>query len=137
MVENIDSEFLAFRKQKGIQRQFVVAYTLQQNGVAKGISRTLIERIKDMLKTTGLPNSFWVEATKITYYVVNRSPSIRIKLKTPMETWTGKPANYSYLHAFEYLVYVMYNAQEIIKLDPKSKRCIFFGYADRVKGYCL
>ena len=31
----------------------------------------------------------------------------------------------------------MYNTQEKIKLDPKSRRCIFLGYADGVKGYHL
>ena len=54
-----------------------------------------------------------------------------------MEMWTGKPTNYSYLHAFECPVYVMYNAQKRAKLDPKSRKCIFLGYADGVKGYCL
>ena len=34
-------------------------------------------------------------------------------------------------------MYVMYNAQERAKLDPKSRRCIFLGYADGVKEYCL
>jgi len=34
-------------------------------------------------------------------------------------------------------VYVMCNTQERMKLDPKSRKCIFFGYADNVKGYCL
>ena len=34
-------------------------------------------------------------------------------------------------------MYVMYNAQERTKLDPKSRRCIFLGYVDGVKGYRL
>ena len=34
-------------------------------------------------------------------------------------------------------MYVMYNAQERAKLDPKSRRCILLGYADRVKRYRL
>ena len=31
----------------------------------------------------------------------------------------------------------MYNAQERIKQDPKFRRCIFFGYANRVNEYYL
>ncbi|KAH9726512.1 hypothetical protein KPL70_008282 [Citrus sinensis] len=135
--EYTDGEFLAFCKQEGIQRQFTVAYTPQQNGVAEWMNRTLTERIRAMLRTAGLPNSFWTEAAKTTCYIVNRSSSTTIGLKTAMEMWTGKPADYFYLHAFECPVYVMYNAQERIKLNPKSRRCIFLGYADGVKRYRL
>ena len=73
------------------------------------MNRTLIERIRAMLKTAGLPNLFWVEVVKTACYIVNRSPSIAIGLKTAMKMWTGKPTNYSHLHAFGYFVYVMYN----------------------------
>ncbi|KAH9745518.1 hypothetical protein KPL70_004102 [Citrus sinensis] len=111
--EYTDGEFLAFCKQERIQRQFTVAYTPQQNGVAERMNRTLTERIRVMLKTAA------------------------IGLKTAIEMWTGKPADYSYLHAFGCPAYVMYNAQERTKLDPKSRICIFLGYADGVKGYHL
>ncbi|KAH9794327.1 hypothetical protein KPL71_004856 [Citrus sinensis] len=90
-----------------------------------------------MLRTAGLPNSFWAEAAKTVCYIVNRSPSTTIGLKTAMEMWTGKPADYSYLHVFGCPVYVMYNAQERTKLDPKSRRCILLGYTDEVNGYRL
>ena len=96
-----------------------------------------IERIRAMLKTAGLSNSLWVEEVKTTCYIVNRSLSTTIGLKTPMEMWTRKLADYSHLHAFGCPVYVIYNAQERAKLDPKSRRCIFLGYADGVKGYRL
>ncbi|KAH9689185.1 hypothetical protein KPL70_015411 [Citrus sinensis] len=135
--EYTDGEFVAFCKQECIQRQFTVAYTPQQNGVAERMNRTLTERIRAILRTAGLPNSFWAEAAKTACYIVNRSPSTAIGLKTAMEMWTGKPVDYSYLHAFGCPVYVIYNAQERTKLDPKSRRCIFLGYADGVKGYRL
>ncbi|KAH9689118.1 Integrase catalytic domain-containing protein [Citrus sinensis] len=108
--EYTDGEFLAFCKQEGIQRQFTVAYTPQQNGVTERMNRTLIERIRVMLRTASLPNSFWAEAAKTAYYIVNQSPSTTIGLKTAME---------------------------ITKLDLKSRRCIVLGYVDGVKGYCL
>ena len=34
-------------------------------------------------------------------------------------------------------MYMMYNSKERIQLDPKSRKCIFLGYTDNVKGYCL
>ncbi|KAE8734764.1 hypothetical protein F3Y22_tig00000715pilonHSYRG00142 [Hibiscus syriacus] len=76
----------------------------------------------------------YTKAVNTVCYLVNRSPSTAIELKTPMEMWTGKPADYSNLHVFGSIVYVMYNAQEISKLDPKSRKCKFLGYADGVKG---
>ncbi|KAH9699198.1 Integrase catalytic domain-containing protein [Citrus sinensis] len=131
--EYTNGEFLAFCKQECIQRQFMVAYTPRQNGVTERMNRTITKWIRAMLRTAGLPNSFWAEAAKTACYIVNRSPSTAIGLKTAMEMWTGKPADYSYLHAFGCPVYVMYNAQERTKLDSKSRRCIFLGYADGVK----
>lgn len=101
------------------------------------MNRTLTERIRDMLRTANLPNSLWAEATKTAGYIVNRSPSTAIKLKTPMEMWIGKLADYSHINACGCHVYVIYNAQERIKLDPKFMRYIFLGYADGVKGYRL
>ena len=64
------------------------------------MNETLTERIRDILRTAGLPNSFWAEAAKTACYIVNWSPSTAIELKTEMEIWTEKSADYSYLHAF-------------------------------------
>lgn len=56
-------------------------------------------------------------------------------MKTQMEIWIGKPADYSSLYMFECLAYVMYNIQERIKMNPKSRNCIFLRYVDDTKGY--
>jgi hypothetical protein len=77
------------------------------------------------------------EAVNTTCYVINQSPSTTIELKTPMEMWTGKPTDYSRLYIFGSSVYMMYNTQEVSKLDSKSRKCVFLGYVDGVKGYRL
>ena len=135
--EYTDGDSIAFCKQKGIQRQFTVAYTPQQNGVVKRMNKTLLERIRAMLRTIGLAKSFWEKVIKTACYVINWLPLIVTGLKTPMGMWNSKLANYSSLHVFGCPAYVMFNSQERTKLDPKSKKCIFLGYADDVKGYGL
>lgn len=135
--EYTGDEFDTFCRQEGINRQFTTAYTPQQNGVAERMNITLLERARAMLATASLEKSFWAEAVNTACYVINRSPSTAVELKTPMEIWTGKPVNYSDLHIFGSPVYVIYNSQETTKLDSKSRKCLFLGYADGVKGYRL
>jgi hypothetical protein len=135
--EYTSDEFDNFCQHEGIKRQFTTAYTPQQNGVAESMNRTLLERTRAMLKAAGLGKSLWAEAINTACYVINRSPSTAIELKTPMEMWTGKPADYSRLHIFGSPVYVMYNTQEVSKLDSKSRKYVFLGYVDGVKGYRL
>ncbi|GJW95624.1 retrovirus-related pol polyprotein from transposon TNT 1-94 [Tanacetum coccineum] len=86
--------------QEGIKRQFTTAYTPQQNGVAERMNKTLLERARAMLATTSLGKSFWAEVVNTACYMINRSPSTAVELKTPMEMWTGNPVNYSNLYIF-------------------------------------
>ena len=47
-------EFEEFCKKYGIARQKTNPYTLQQNGVAERMNRTLMEKARSMLNGTGL-----------------------------------------------------------------------------------
>nr|KYP76290.1 Retrovirus-related Pol polyprotein from transposon TNT 1-94 [Cajanus cajan] len=60
-----------------------------------------------MLKTIRVAKSFWTKSVKTTCYIINRLLSTRIGLKTPMEMWIGKQVDYSSLHVFGCLVYMM------------------------------
>ena len=53
-----------------------------------------------MLSNAGLSKEFWAEAVNMDCYLINRSPSIAIDLKTPIEVWSGAPADYSNLRIF-------------------------------------
>ncbi|GKD85256.1 putative ribonuclease H-like domain-containing protein [Tanacetum coccineum] len=66
---HIMNEFCA---KKGIKREFSVAKTPQQNGVAERKNRTLIEGARTMLADSLLPIPFWAEAVNTACYVLNR-----------------------------------------------------------------
>ncbi|GJV37436.1 ribonuclease H-like domain-containing protein [Tanacetum coccineum] len=57
---------------KGIKREYSVARTPQQNGVAERKNRTLIEAARTMLADSKLPTTFWAEAVSTACYVQNR-----------------------------------------------------------------
>ncbi|GJU34217.1 putative RNA-directed DNA polymerase [Tanacetum coccineum] len=61
-----------FCREKGIKREYSVARTPQQNGVAERKNRTLIEAARTMLADSKLPTTFWAEAVSTACYVQNR-----------------------------------------------------------------
>ncbi|GJQ92564.1 uncharacterized mitochondrial protein-like protein [Tanacetum coccineum] len=67
-----NKEMNQFCEMKGILRQYSVARTPQQNGVAERRNRTLIEAARTMLADSKLPTTFWTEAVNTAYYVQNR-----------------------------------------------------------------
>ncbi|GJU25634.1 ribonuclease H-like domain-containing protein [Tanacetum coccineum] len=75
---------------KGIKREFSVARTPQQNGVAERKNRTLIEAARTMLADSLLPIPFWAEAVNTACYVLNRVLVTKPQNKTPYELLIGK-----------------------------------------------
>ncbi|GKF91125.1 putative ribonuclease H-like domain-containing protein, partial [Tanacetum coccineum] len=67
-----NSEMNQFCDMKGILRQFSVARTPQQNGVAKRRNRTLTKVTRTMLADSKLPTTFWAETVSTACYVQNR-----------------------------------------------------------------
>ncbi|GJU76691.1 putative ribonuclease H-like domain-containing protein [Tanacetum coccineum] len=61
-----------FYEHKGIKREFSVARTPQQNGIAERRNRTLIKAARTMLANSKLPTTFWAEAVNTACYVQNR-----------------------------------------------------------------
>ncbi|GJU35103.1 retrovirus-related pol polyprotein from transposon TNT 1-94 [Tanacetum coccineum] len=131
-LEFCSREFNDFCRDEGIARHYTVRYTPQQNGVAERMNRTLLERTRCQLLNAGLDRSFWAEALNTACYLINRSPATAIDCKTPIEVWSGKPADYSKLRVFGCPAY--YHVSEG-KLDPRGEKGIFMGYGEGVKGY--
>lgn len=127
--EYVSHEFKNFCKQKGIQIEFTVPYSPQQNGVAERKNRTLIEKARTMIIGSGLGRDMWGEAVLTATYLMNRSPTVVIRDKVPAELWYGRKINLSHLRIFGCLAYKHVPQQKRSKLDSKSEECIMIGYA--------
>ncbi|GJX82072.1 ribonuclease H-like domain-containing protein, partial [Tanacetum coccineum] len=73
----------------GIKREFSVARTPQQNGVAERKNKTLIDAARTMLADSKLPTTFWAEAVNTACYVQNRVLVIKPQNKIPYELFLG------------------------------------------------
>ncbi|GJT91928.1 putative ribonuclease H-like domain-containing protein [Tanacetum coccineum] len=93
-----------FCEMKGIKREFSVARTPQQNGVAERKNRTLIEAARTMLADSKLPTTFWAEAVNTACYVQNRVLVIKPHNKTPYELFLGRKPALSFMRPFGCLV---------------------------------
>ncbi|GJU97943.1 ribonuclease H-like domain-containing protein [Tanacetum coccineum] len=78
---------------KGIKREFSIARTPQQNGVAERKNKTLIDAARTMLADSKLPTTFWAEAVNTACYVQNRVLVIKPYNKTPYGFFLGTKEN--------------------------------------------
>ena len=117
-LEFCSTEFDDFCKTEGIIRHRTTVGTPQQNGVAERMNRTLLERVRSMLSSSGLSRDFWAEAAHTACYVINRSSASALSMKTPEEMWTGRPADYSKLRIFGCPAYAYVKDG---KLNPRAK----------------
>ena len=90
-----------------------------------------------MLADSELTKRFWAEALSAVTYLRNRSPTTALQDKTAYEAWNGNKPNVSHLRIFGCDAYGHVPKDERSKFDSKTRRSIFLGYGQGVKGYCL
>jgi len=88
--------------------------------------------VRSMMSRTTLPIGFWGYALETATEVLNLVPTKKVS-KTPFEIWSGKVPSLAYLKIWGCEAYVRREAQD--KLEPRSERCYFVGYAADSFGY--
>lgn len=89
----MSDEFLAHLGLQGITHHTTVHDTPEENGIAKRLNCTLLERIRAMLHSSGLPRQLWAEAVRHTVWLKNRTSTRALEGRTPYEVTYGKRPN--------------------------------------------
>ncbi|GJU65810.1 putative ribonuclease H-like domain-containing protein [Tanacetum coccineum] len=124
-----------FCEKKGIKREFSVARTPQQNGVAERRNRTLIEAARTMLADSKLPTTFWAEVVNTACYVQNRVLVVKPHNKTPYELFRGRTPALSFMRPFGCHVTILNTLDYLGKFDCKSDDGFFIGYSLNSKAF--
>ncbi|GJZ75330.1 putative ribonuclease H-like domain-containing protein [Tanacetum coccineum] len=124
-----------FCREKGIKREYSIARTPQQNGVAERRNRTLIEAARTMLADSKLPTTFWAEAVSTACYVQNRVLVVKPHNKTPYELFRGFKPALSFMRPFGCHVTILNTLDSLGKFDGKSDEGFFVGYSLSSKAF--
>nr|GEY84228.1 putative ribonuclease H-like domain-containing protein [Tanacetum cinerariifolium] len=118
-----------FYRMKGIKREFSVARTPQQNGIAERKNRTLIEAARTMLADLLLPIPFWAEAVNTICYLQNRVLVTKPHNKTPYELLLGRKPSIGFMRPFGCPITILNTLDPLEKFDGKADEGFLVGYS--------
>ncbi|GJY76643.1 ribonuclease H-like domain-containing protein [Tanacetum coccineum] len=128
-------EMNQFCEKNGILRQYSVARTPQQNGVAERRNRTLIKAARTMLADSKLPTTFWAEVVNTACYVQNRVLVVKPHNKTPYELFHGRTPTLSFMRPFGCPVTILNTIDHLGKFDGKTDEAFFVRYSLNSKAF--
>ncbi|KAG7877793.1 hypothetical protein KL937_004663 [Ogataea polymorpha] len=136
--EFCNNQLNQFLRSKGIYHELTESYASYQNGVDERMHRTLIERTRFLLSSSGCSERFWPYALFMANFLINREPSAAISLKIPYQLWYNKLPDYSRYHPFGCRAYYMIpNVRRQSKFSDIASLAVFLGHSESRKSYIL
>nr|GEU49912.1 hypothetical protein [Tanacetum cinerariifolium] len=127
----------AFYAKLDIVHKTPIARMPQQNGIVKLSNRTLVEAARIMLIFSKAPEFLWAEAIATACFTLNFSIVHTRHNKTPYELIRGRKPNIQYFYVFGSLCYPTNDRDDLRKIKPKADICIFIGYSESSRGFCI
>lgn len=133
--EYMSSKVKDFLHLKGIVHQVSCPYTREQNGVLERKNRHIRETIVTLLQHASLPSIFWHHACAIATSLINRMVTPILHISSLFEKLYNVIPDLDSLRVFGCTCYPLMTPHRMDKLQPKTIRCVFIGFANGYKGY--
>lgn len=133
--EYICKPIQSFLAKQGISHNKSCPYTPEHNGFAERKHKHIVETAITLLQNANLPFKFWTFACQTTIYSINRMSSPILLSKSPFELLYSAILEIHHLRVFGCSCFPLLKPYNNNKLQPKSAKCIFLGYASTYKGY--
>ena len=113
----------------GIRLTYSAPYSPEQNGVSERFNRTIINKVRAMLISSGVGKPLWGEAIQAATYIHNRTPNSSLQgYISPYEARTGDKPDISTIRTFGSIAYKREPKELLRKLDPRATQYILVGY---------
>lgn len=122
----------------GIKWEHSSPHSPEQNGLAERFNRTILDKVRAMLKQADLPPRYWAEAVAHAVHLYNRAPHRAITGVTPHEKYTGLRPDLADARIFGCDAYAFLHPGEARrKLDDRAVKLVYLGWSTEAKGYKL
>jgi histone deacetylase 1/2 len=113
-------------------------HTHQQNGAVERKQRHIVETGLTLLAHAAVPFRFWSDAFSTACFLINKTPTRVLNMKTPLELFFKELPDYMFFKVFGCDCWPHLRPYNNRKLEFRSKKCVFLGYSALHKGYkCL
>jgi hypothetical protein len=92
---------------------------------------------RDLLFQSSLPKNFWSHAVSHAIHIINRLPTPFLQQKSPYEILYQTLPDISTLKVFGSLCFATTLKAQRLKLDSRSRKCVYLGFKSGVKGHIL
>ncbi|KAF2902290.1 hypothetical protein ILUMI_03898 [Ignelater luminosus] len=79
--EYLSNEFKEFCRKRGINIEYTIPYTPEQNGVSERMNRTILDKARTMVLGSHVFKHLWSEAVCAAVYIINKSPTTALQTK--------------------------------------------------------
>lgn len=123
-------EWKRFAEQEGIQLQYTVPYTPEQNGVAERLNRTLFNMARCFVNDSPyLTKALWAELIRTACYVENRVPSsTNANFKSSFEMLFNRSPSIDHLRVIGSKCYSNKTGKHLGKLEERATEFLLVGY---------
>jgi hypothetical protein len=123
-------EWKRFTQQEGIQVQYTVPYTPEQNGVAERLNRTLFNTARCFANDSPiLTKALWAELIRTACYIKNRVPSsTNANFKSSYEMLFNRPPSIDHLRVIGSKCFSNKTGKQLGKLEERAIECLLVGY---------
>lgn len=126
------STFNACYDHEGIEHVITPPYSPDMNGACEVWNRVIVHSASAMLHTAKMPITFWGQTVLCAVYLLNRSPTKGLHLKTPYEALYGQRPYRGHVRTWACRAYALIpkDSKKRKKWDSHSTECLLMGYYD-------
>ena len=124
----LGNEYKALIIKLGIRKKRLVPKTHKQPKSERA-GRLLTIKTKSMIIKTNMPNSMQNKVYKITGYIANKTPTKRLKQRTPFKIFIKSMPTIAYIYLFNYKAFsLIYKIFKLAKISPRAQIGYLYNY---------